>query len=390
MATRAVVMDCGSGWTKVGFSGDATPRATFPSTVVGCVPSTTSTTTTTTPTQVTPGVLAHPIDRGLVTDWDSMRLLCLRAYSLCSAVTPPSQSSPSPSPSPPQPSVPVLLTEPPLSPRPTRERMAWIAFETLPSTPCMCLACDAVMSLYATGRTSGIVVETGDGVTHTVPICDGSPLNHAVLRLELAGRDLTDYMVRMLAEERGYSLSNTCPTTIDDVKEKLGYVPLGYEAEMEAYSPSSSFAVLESVYELPDGEVICIGTERFRCPEPLFQPSLLHGTSSLVGIHEMCYNSITKCDPNIHSNLCGSIVLSGGSSMFRGLPDRMQMEMTTLVSSHQSSAEPMRVRITAPQQRKCLAWVGGSILASLSTFQQMCITKEQFDESGPSVIHKCP
>ena len=367
-----VVIDNGSGFCKAGFSGEEAPRTVFAS-VVGR-PKVPGIMIGTEKRDILIGqeaqerrgilILKHPIEQGVIQNWDDMEKVWHHTFYNELKVTPEDHN--------------VLLTEAPLNPKNNREKITQIMFEIF-NTPGMYIAIQPVMSLYSTGKTSGVVMDSGDGVSHFVPIFEGYAFPHAILRVDLAGRDLTEYLLRLLTERGLHLTTSSEKDIVRDIKEKLCYVSLDYDHELKESVKSSA---VEAQYEMPDGELITIGNERFRCAEALFKPSLIN--KEVLGLHEQVYNSIMKSEMDIRSELYSNIILSGGTTMFSGLPERLTREIQKLAPSATSS----KVKVIAMPERKYSVWIGGSILSSLSNFQVMWITKSEYDESGPQIVHR--
>ncbi|KRY32228.1 Actin, acrosomal process isoform [Trichinella spiralis] len=390
-STRPVVIDNGSGVLKAGFAGDDAPISVFPS-IIGrpryqgvLIGMAEKSSYVGDEAQNMRGLLTlkYPIEHGIVTNWDDMEILWHHTFYNEMRVAPKEH--------------PVLLTEAPMNPKRNREKMIEIMFESF-KTPAMYVAIQAVLSLYASGRTTGIVLDCGDGVSHTVPIYEGFTMPHAILRHDLAGRDLTNYMINLLTE-RGYSFTTTgnlecfgyevihfislfCLAEreiVRDIKEKHCFVARDFE---HAIITERMNRRLSTSYQLPDGHVIKIGSERFRCPEALFQPSLLG--LECCGLPETINISIMKCDLDLRSQLYGNVILSGGSTMFPGINHRMTKELRVL------GPDAVNVKIHTPPERKYSVWIGGSIMASLSAFQNMWISYKDYEEHGSAIVHqKC-
>ena len=267
----------------------------------------------------------------------------------------------------------MILPSPPFTAKSTREKLTQIMFETF-SVPALYLGDSSVLSLVAAGRTNGLVVTSGLGNTYIVPVYEGVSQPDAALSTDLAGQYLSERLNRLLTKA-GYSFTTTAEKAIiDDAKAKCCYVALDYNAELVKKASEKEFK-----YELPDGATINLNNERFSTPEVIFQPSL-DGFEDL-GLHDMILKSIKRCDTELRKQLYGNIILAGSTTLFSGYADRIKKEVGPF-------RENWPCNVVAPPERAFLPWIGGSILSSLSTFQDSWITKDEYDEEGPTIVNK--
>lgn len=318
--------------------------------------------------------ISYPMENGIIKNWEDMEHLWDYAFYERMKIDTTGQK--------------VLLTEPPMNPLKNRETMCQVMFEKY-NFGGVYVAIQAVLALYAQGLSSGVVVDSGDGVTHIVPVYESVVLNHLTKRLDVAGRDVTRNLINLLLR-RGYAFNRTADfETVRQIKEKLCYV--SYDLQLDTKLAQETTTLVEN-YELPDGRVIKVGSERFEAPECLFQPHLVDVEQPGVG--ECLFNTIQSADVDVRSSLFKAIVLSGGSSMYPGLPSRLEKELkqlwlTKVLNGDASRLDKFKVKIEDPPRRRHMVFIGGAVLANIMADKDhMWISKQEWEEQGPRVLEK--
>ncbi|KAI7265393.1 Actin-like, partial [Hortaea werneckii] len=331
-----IVIDNGSGTIRAGYAGEDLPKCFFPSFVgrpkhlrvlagglegdvfIG------------NRAQELRGLLKikYPLEHGIVTDWDDMERIWQYIYT--DELKTLSEEHP------------VLLTEAPLNPRQNRDTAAQILFETF-NVPALYTSIQAVLSLYASGRTTGIVLDAGDGVSHAVPVYEGFAIPSSIRRIDVAGRDVTEHLQTLLRKQGSVFHTSAEKEIVKNIKEKTSYIALDPKKEEKEWMSSAAGRGGESKaveYPLPDGQKLRIGPERFRAPEILFDPEIVG--SEWPGLHQIVVDAINRTDMDLRKALFGNIVLSGGSTMIKGFGDRLLHEVQRL------AVKDMRIKIFAP------------------------------------------
>jgi actin len=382
---NAVVIDFGTGSTRIGFSGDDAPRFEAP-TVVSDTPDGTECFDKAYNKRETFKV-RRVMERGIVKDWDGMECLLKYIYDLLQLSN--------------DPNAPVLITEAALVPKEQRETMCELLFEKI-GVQSVYFSSAPVLSLYSTGRTTGMVVDMGHGSCSTVPVYEGFGLFHTILQLDYGGHRLTEALLDQI-HRTGVKLNPAHEYEVAQFLKEKYCVTLPDKGAYTMHIAEANRAD-QVQHELPDGTIVTLGTDRYRPTEALFDPSILGFTvdasgQPMRGLHYLAAESVRKCDQDIAPLMLSNIVLAGGTSLFggpyavghsasgmgesqfNGLPDRLNREVQELVPSE-------KVRVHATTERKHAAWVGGSIFASLPTVQDMWVKKEDYDDITPPEAKK--
>ncbi|KAJ8752123.1 hypothetical protein K2173_001798 [Erythroxylum novogranatense] len=427
----AIVIDLGYHSCKAGYAGEDAPKAVFPS-VVGSIDQMELDDCTSNEKKDAkndsdkhkPNLKLYvgsqslgfrrdhmevqsPFKDGVVVDWDIVDSIWDHALRTCLLVDPKEH--------------PMLLAEPSSNSQQHRERTAEIMFEKY-NVPALFLAKNAVLTSFASGRATSLVVDSGGGSTTIVPVHDGYVLQKAVGTSPIGGEFLTDCLIKSL-EGKGITIKPRYSFKRKEIRPgEFQIVDLDFPNTTESYKLYSQRLIASDIkecvcrapdtpydelaysnipmtpYELPDGQIIEIGADRFKIPDVLFNPSLVQTipgmenyaemASNVRGLPQMVLESINKCDVDIRRELFSSILLSGGTASMQQLKERLEKDLL------EESPQAARVKVLASgnaTERRFSVWIGGSILASLGSFQQMWFSKSEYDEHGASYVQrKCP
>lgn len=384
MSKLPIVSDNGTGFVKLGYAGDNFPKYIFPSMVGRPLMRYEEDFKNVELKDIMCGdecaenrsmlQVSYPVENGIVRNWEDMKHVWDYSFHEKMGIDCTEHK--------------VLLTEPPMNPKANQKKMLEAMFETYGFEAAK-VSIQAILVLYAQGLMSGVVVDSGDGVTHIVPVWEGIVPPLLIKRLNVAGRHITSYMIKLM-QLRGYAFNRTADfETVRQIKEKLCYV--GYDLGVEKRLALET-TVLMQTYELPDGRVIKLGSERFEAPEILFNPGLVD--SDAPGVHEMLFNMIQEADIDLRPAFYQHIVLSGGSTMYPGLPSRLEKEMRQLyldriLKGDTERLSKFKLRIEDPPRRKHMVFLGGSVLADIMKDRpEFWIAKTEWEEEGERILLK--
>lgn len=384
-STKVIVCDNGTGFVKCGFEGENFPAATFPCIIGKPVLRFEETLCDQELKDIVVGEdcsrlrnqleVSYPIKNGIIQDWEGMgHVWDHMLYENLKAE--PSECK-------------ILLSDPPLNPTRNRQKLVQTMFETYNFSG-LSIQINAILTLYAQGLLTGLVVDSGDGVTNIVPVIDGYSFPHATKRVNIAGHHITSYLIELLLR-RGYALNRTSDfETAREIKERLCYISYDFKREIQLGTETT---VLVKDYMLPDGRVIRVGTERFQAPEALFNPELIDIEGA--GLADLVFQCIQGMDIDHRLVLYQHIVLNGGSTMYPGLPSRLEEEvrlryLNNVLQGNKQGLKKFRLRIEDPPSRKYMVYLGGSVLAGIMKDEpHFWISRQEYEEEGLRCLQKC-
>jgi len=384
MSKLPVVSDNGTGFVKCGYAGQNFPEFIFPSMVGRPMMRYEEEFKDVILKDIMVGEeaalhrsmleITYPVAEGQVKNWVDMRHVWDHTFNEKMKINPTEHK--------------ILLTEPPQNPRDNQKRILENMLEYYKFDSAK-VAVQATLVLYAQGLLSGVVLDSGDGVSHLVPVWDGVVLPQLIRKINVAGRHMTQYLIKLL-QVRGYSFNRPADfETVRQIKEKLCYV--GYDLAIERKLALETTSLVQR-YTLPDGRVIKMGSERYDAAEVLFNPSLIDVETP--GIADMLFQMIQAADIDLRPAFYKHIVLSGGSTMFPGLPSRLEKDMRALYLKHVLKGDEKRLskfklRIEDPPRRKHMVFLGGSVLADIMKDRpEFWISQKEWAEQGERIIGK--
>lgn len=405
----AVVIDNGTGYTKMGFAGNVEPQYIVPTVIATQEGKGTQKAAT-----QKKGVedldffigdealsynrtydIFYPVRHGQIENWTHMELFweqCIFKYLRCE----PEDHY-------------FLLTEPPLNAPENREYTAEIMFETF-NVPGLYIAVQAVLALAAswTSRNvkertlTGTVIDSGDGVTHVIPVAEGYVIGSSIKHIPLAGRDITAFVQQLMRERNEPIPPAESMEVAKRVKETYSYVCPDIVKEYAKYDadPAKWIRQYEGMNSVTKKPYACdVGYERFLGPEIFFNPEIF-SSDFLTPLPKVVDDTIQTCPIDVRRGLYKNIVLSGGTTMFKDFGKRLARDIKRSVDNRIKRSEelsggrikavPLEVNVISHHMQRYAVWFGGSMLASTPEFYNVCHTKKQYDEIGPSICRHNP
>jgi len=355
-SSKAIVIDTGSGYVKAGLASDECPTCCMPNVIAWEEGNSKPLVGQDALAKVGQLRTCFPVQRGLCKDWDALEHVW--QHTFLNQLRLDSTEHP------------LLSSYYPDENKIDRETTAMIFFETF-QVPGYYSLQSALLSLYGSGRSTGLILDSGEGQTSAVPILDGYVIPHAHIMQNFGGQDLDKLMASLMSR---YDISKE---TANRIRERRGYLALDYQKEMERYNQSITKS---TSFDLPDGRTIEVGSEAMTASEAVFDPSL--ASSKEIGVVQMIYESLFKVGAEVRKEFAANIILSGGNTLIKNYSARFTKGLNESLPPH------LKPKVFATNDRQYLSWIGGGIITTVNTFQSVWITQPEYQENGPTVIYR--